>query len=133
MKRHEVKCWPEFWNPLKTGTKTFELRRNDRDYQVGDELIERQWSPETHEYVGEERLQFRITYVMQGPIFGLRQGFAILGLGKLNGAAHNGAVSEAKILSTSFAAAHHICEPGTPGSMQHNARTIAQAIRDALQ
>lgn len=43
-KMHEVKCWPEFYDPLADGRKPFEVRFNDRDYQVGDLLHVREWS-----------------------------------------------------------------------------------------
>jgi Domain of unknown function (DUF3850) len=34
MKAHEVKSWPEFFELVYNGTKTFELRKNDRGYAV---------------------------------------------------------------------------------------------------
>jgi hypothetical protein len=40
---HELKSWPEFFSAIETGEKTFELRRNDRNYQVGDVLVLREW------------------------------------------------------------------------------------------
>ena len=36
MKLHELKIKEEYWNAILRGDKTFELRKNDRDYQVGD-------------------------------------------------------------------------------------------------
>ena len=44
-KIHELKCWPEFFLPLKERTKEFELRKNDRDYKVGDYLLLREFDP----------------------------------------------------------------------------------------
>lgn len=35
---HELKIYPEFFHPVCTGNKHAELRKNDRDYQVGDTL-----------------------------------------------------------------------------------------------
>ena len=35
---HELKIYPEFFHPVCTGNKRSELRKNDRDYQVGDTL-----------------------------------------------------------------------------------------------
>lgn len=129
---HEVKCWPEFWSDLKIGKKTFECRRNDRNYQVGDELVEREWDPQKHEYVSAEVLRFTITYVLNGPIFGLRKGYCILGLSRVHSGAHEGRVTEEKIQSVAFAAAHNVCDFGSPDATRHNCKTIAQAIRDAL-
>ena len=45
MKTHHLKCWPEFFEPICEGTKNFEIRRNDRDYEVGDLLILEEWAP----------------------------------------------------------------------------------------
>jgi len=36
---HELKTWPEYFEEILTGKKTFEVRKNDRDYKVGDTLI----------------------------------------------------------------------------------------------
>ena len=38
MKTHELKCHPHFFAAIAAGKKTFEIRRNDRDYRVGDVL-----------------------------------------------------------------------------------------------
>ena len=46
--RHELKCWPEFFQPTLNAFKRFELRRDDRPegFQVGDELLLKEWDPE---------------------------------------------------------------------------------------
>ena len=36
MKLHELKIKREYFNAIKSGEKTFEIRKNDRDFQVGD-------------------------------------------------------------------------------------------------
>lgn len=88
---HELKCWPEFFWPLKDGRKRFELRRDDHGFAVGDELVIRAWSPTSEEYLDEKPLVFSITYIfdandaeLPGP-FGspcvLDPDYVILGLG----------------------------------------------------
>ncbi len=52
MQIHNVKCWPNFFQSSKRGDKPFELRKNDRNYQVGDELHLHEWDPQTKEYSG---------------------------------------------------------------------------------
>lgn len=42
---HELKTWPDYYVHLLDGTKTFEYRRNDRDFRVGDVLYLREWEP----------------------------------------------------------------------------------------
>ena len=45
-KRHDLKCWPEFFQPALRGIKRFELRRDDRGgFQVGDELLLKEFFP----------------------------------------------------------------------------------------
>ena len=41
---HVLKVWPEFFEMLHQG-KNFEIRKNDRDYQVGDRLTLKEWKP----------------------------------------------------------------------------------------
>lgn len=52
MTTHVVKSWPRFFEPISSGTRTHELRRNDRDYRLADRLELREYDPETHAYTG---------------------------------------------------------------------------------
>ena len=45
MTTHELKAWPEYFLAMWEGRKTFEARRNDRDYGVTDTLYLREWKP----------------------------------------------------------------------------------------
>lgn len=77
---HELKCWPVFYRELVAGTKTFELRRNDRNYQQGDMLVIDEWNDATQEYMNSLTLRFEVTHAMYGPIFGLEAGWVILSI-----------------------------------------------------
>jgi hypothetical protein len=33
MKSHYLKTWPEFFKEIKLGSKPFEVRKNDRDFE----------------------------------------------------------------------------------------------------
>ena len=86
MTTHELKSWPDFFESLFNGSKTFDLRLNDRDCQVGDVLHLREWDDRTQQYTGRECFR-RITYVFDGigwgsitPCKGLARGYAILSL-----------------------------------------------------
>ena len=39
---HSLKTWPEYFKAVKSGDKTFEIRKDDRQFMVGDiiELLE---------------------------------------------------------------------------------------------
>lgn len=36
---HELKIAPEYFKDVRTGLKKFEIRKNDRDFKVGDRLF----------------------------------------------------------------------------------------------
>ena len=59
---HVLKCWPHYYYAIESGKKTWEVRRNDRDYHVGDTLCLRPWSPITKNYLAGE-LRVRVTYI----------------------------------------------------------------------
>lgn len=86
MAHHELKVWPPYYDAVLSGTKPFEIRKNDRGYQVGDTLWLREYSPGPDEYTGRG-IKKRVTYMLSGDdptayAFGLRQGFVALGLGE---------------------------------------------------
>lgn len=81
---HDLKVWPEFFTALWEGKKTFEVRKNDRGYAIGDILVLREYAPGPDEYTGrvEHRL---VTYLVsgddpQGYAFGVQKGFVVMGL-----------------------------------------------------
>jgi ASC-1-like (ASCH) protein len=87
MRTHNVKCWPHFYERVKDGSKTFDVRVNDRDYQAGDHINLQEFDPkkevkphtilnykgmdiahqkeaeDKERYTGQE-MKFRIGYVM---------------------------------------------------------------------
>lgn len=88
VKTHELKVAPAFWEPLANGTKRFEVRKDDRGFEVGDRLFLREWKPRSG-YTGRE-LFFRVLYVMRsgktgsraGAPEGLAPGFVAMSLGR---------------------------------------------------
>lgn len=52
MKTHVVKSWPRFFAQLSTGNRMHELRRNDRDYRVGDFIELHEYDPDADAYTG---------------------------------------------------------------------------------
>lgn len=77
---HALKCWPEYFKALDNGTKSFELRKDDRPFHTEDKIILQEYDPKTEKYTGEE-LTFRISYILRDASkFGLKPGFCILGL-----------------------------------------------------
>ncbi|MBX6334081.1 DUF3850 domain-containing protein [Candidatus Saccharibacteria bacterium] len=56
------KCWPEYFQLILDGQKTYELRLADFKCKPSDILVLKEWSPETKEYTGRE-IKKRVGYV----------------------------------------------------------------------
>lgn len=54
MKKVEKKVWPEYFQEILEGKKTFELRINDFEINEGDTLVLKEWNPKTKDYTGRE-------------------------------------------------------------------------------
>lgn len=52
MKTHELKLDIKYFDDVKTGKKNFEIRKNDRDFQVGDTLELKAYSGESYMHFG---------------------------------------------------------------------------------
>jgi hypothetical protein len=52
MKLHVLKSWPDYFSEILEGRRYHELRRNDREYAVGDHLVLREYFKESGEYSG---------------------------------------------------------------------------------
>lgn len=75
---HEIKISPEFFNAVKSGAKNFEIRINDRNYQLHDELILKEW--DQHGYTGRE-LHRWIGYIYYGDgAYGISEGTVVMAL-----------------------------------------------------
>lgn len=77
---HDLKTWPAFFADVLSGHKTFEVRRNDRDYRAGDLLRLREWSPDTQAYTGRETVR-RVTYTLDSSRHeGVAPGHVVMGI-----------------------------------------------------
>lgn len=76
---HELKCWPPYFHDVQSGIKTFEVRRWDRFYSVGDEVLLREWDPHDQEYTGRV-IRRSIVYLFEGGAFGIDPSYCILGI-----------------------------------------------------
>lgn len=84
LKTHYLKTWPEYFSDLKKGLKDFEVRYNDREFNVGDDVICQEYNPTTKQYSGHTLL-FKIKYIASwndNTIMGLalKVGYSVLGL-----------------------------------------------------
>ncbi len=69
---HILKIKSNYFDHIQEGKKTFEVRYNDRDYQVGDTLsfINEDMDPNDHSY--------KIIYIHQG--LGMAEGYVVLSI-----------------------------------------------------
>ena len=72
----EVKILPRFFEDVRRGIKNFEVRYNDRNYQVGQRLLLREYDDGA--YTGRT-LEREICYVLDDTTF-CKEGFVVLGL-----------------------------------------------------
>lgn len=82
---HALKTWPEFFDAVCAGDKTFEVRRADRDFRVGDVLLLQRWEPDRGDYTRDgsgdpATLSVRVTYILPGGQFGVEPGYVVMGL-----------------------------------------------------
>ena len=96
-KIHELKILPYFFVAVKAGSKTFELRKNDRNFKVGDILVLKEFKTGCVDHTGDEEvvieergytgreIKKRISYILEGGQYGLRKGYSILALGEIKG------------------------------------------------
>lgn len=85
---HELKTWPRFYADLVSGIKTFELRKADRNFQVGDTLCLCEFDPDTQTYSGR-RVWCAVTHILRhdpsagcAATFGLKPDYVILSIRK---------------------------------------------------
>ena len=76
---HYLKIKPEYYRDVQCGLKTFELRKNDRNFQVGDILMLIKLDDKGNET--DQVTRVKVTYILKDcPQYGLKDGYAILGI-----------------------------------------------------
>jgi len=104
MKEHKLKIWPKYFKAIKKEEKTFELRKNDRDFKKGDVLILREFIPcktcggrgraifdvpdfdncceEPHGKYTGRIIRVEVTYILNN-CFGLDEGYVAMSICKI--------------------------------------------------
>lgn len=78
MTTHELKILPEYFEAVSSGLKDFEIRKNDRDYKVGDILVLKEWNKGM--FTGKEVTR-KVKYIYCGKgTYGIFELYCILGL-----------------------------------------------------
>lgn len=146
MTRHALKVWPSAYVALLCGRKTFEWRRDDRGFKVGDELELHLWCPITESYLdanqapcshnASAKLLYTVTYVLRGQ-FGVPDGFCIMSL-RNGGAAPTSALAVGSTdTATGTLADAPACDdvksPAPPQPPAERIRDLEKALRGLLQ
>ena len=74
---HKLKTWSKYYKEVENGNKTFEVRKFDRPFKVGDTLLLQEWDNETEMYTGNE-LEVTITYILDGTL--MFDGFCVMAI-----------------------------------------------------
>lgn len=75
---HALKILPQYFEAVANGTKNFEIRRNDRNYQTGDKLLLKEY--EKGHFTGRETERW-VEYIYHGDgTYGLSHDYCVMGL-----------------------------------------------------
>lgn len=78
MKTIEKKIFPTYFKDILSGDKTFELRKDEDDIQVGDAIILKEYDGVN--YTGNQIIK-NVKYVLRNvPQHGLLDGYCIIGI-----------------------------------------------------
>ena len=75
MKIHELKLQQPFCNDVFYNRKKFEVRKNDRNFKVGDRLKLIEFPSENPRYVLKD-----VEYILEGGQHGIEKDYVVLGL-----------------------------------------------------
>lgn len=79
---HILKTLPQYFEDVWQGKKKFEVRLNDRGYEVGHFLILKEYNPAVidNEYTGRV-IKAQVTFLLENvPELGLQDGYCIMGI-----------------------------------------------------
>ncbi len=77
---HELKLNRKFFSAVASGKKTFEIRKDDRGYKVGDILILKEWDDIMNNFSGRS-VKRQVTYIYNGcGQYGLARSYVVMAL-----------------------------------------------------
>jgi hypothetical protein len=75
---HALKITSEYFDAILDGSKTFEVRKNDRPFKKDDAIILQEWHETNEKYTGNEWHGI-ITYILDSWEY-CKKGYVILGI-----------------------------------------------------
>lgn len=76
---HELKTWIDPFTAIVSGMKRHEIRKNDRQFELGDLLVLREYDEKRKEYTGR-RASVRVTCVSRGGTWGLPKDMDVMSI-----------------------------------------------------
>lgn len=80
---HRLKTWPAPFQAVLDGRKSFEFRKDDRAYAVGDVLSLSEYDPDAEKHTGREA-QVVVAYILHGGKHGLPIGYVVMSVRALS-------------------------------------------------
>lgn len=74
---HELKILPEYFEQVRNGTKTFEIRKNDRNFKVGDTLWLKEW--DGNKYTGRDTTR-KVIYILDDNSGYVLDGYVVMSI-----------------------------------------------------
>lgn len=81
MTEHELKLHEKYFDAVRNGIKTFEVRRFDRDFKVGDTLTLMRVT-EKGDLQDYKKIKVAVTYILAHEDFpdGIQEGYCVMGI-----------------------------------------------------
>ena len=76
---HELKTWAPYFEMMRSAVKSFELRKDDRGFKVGDILVLQEYEPgNPGRYTGRS-VRVGVAWILRNaPEWGLEDGYCIM-------------------------------------------------------
>lgn len=80
MKIHQLKTLPEYFQLVRDGIKTFEVRKNDRDFKQGDILILQEYDPSLDNPFTGNCITIQTGFILYGGQYGIDSEYCVISL-----------------------------------------------------
>ncbi len=85
---HFLKTWQQAFEAVISWQKLYEVRKNDRDFRVGDFVVLREFDEASNLYTGRS-YHAKITYLTPGGSFGLPEDLCVFGFARAGAICHS--------------------------------------------